>query len=840
MRRLLVLGSVAVVVGALLVPATTATAVTSVTAVTAVNPWTHQLIAPAFTPTAVAVDASGHLYVSDSPGKRVVKLDAATGAVAAGFDTSAANLSNPQGVAVDASGHVYVADYGFPKGRVLELNGTTGAVIPGFSPSVSFRAPYGVAVDGANRVYVTDLDSAVLALDASTGAALAGFDTTPTGVSTPRAVTVDGAGHVYVTDDNSSQVVKLDAVTGAPVAGFAAKSPALCAPSALSHDGANNLYATGQCNSQVKRLNATTGAVLSTFDPKSSGLSFPNAVAADAAGHVYLTDNTSGLVAVFVGSTGVRVAGFDPSSAGLHKPRVVSSDGSGHVYVTDGNGSSIVKLDTTTGAAIPAFNTSSAGLKLVNGVAADTTGHVFVSDAGLKRVVKLDGSTGAVIAAFSTAATALNRPMGIDVDDAGHVFVADWGLKRVVKFDATTGAVISAFRATAAALELPVDVAADGVGHVYVSSAEAASDYGRVLKLDATTGTVVRGFAHEQQGGFGGITAGGGRVYTSSGVELDPLTGGLIVSQSAPVGTDVDTDGAGHVMVANPDVGVSRYTPGAPTAPGPPASVRGYARDSSVIVTWRQLESGGALVTRSTVTATPGGRTCTATTGQATCTVTGLRNGTRYTFRVTATNRLGTSSPSAPTGVVALLAPPRWVSGPTVTGRPLVGRTLTCTATYVRATTYRYQWRRDGKNLGAGTAGPRPTTTHKVTPADYKHLLSCAASASNASGRTTVRTSRAVRVRQGAPLTVVIRPTFSGTVLVGRLLTGRHGEWSPAARSYRYQWLRDGRRISVGAGKTYRVRSSDRGHLISVRVTAHLYGYADGRRSSSAVRVPST
>ena len=53
----------------------------------------------------------------------------------------------------------------------------------------------------------------------------------------------------------------------------------------------------------------------------------------------------------------------------------------------------------------------------------------------------------------------------------------------------------------------------------------------------------------------------------------------------------------------------------------------------------------GAVQLSATV-ASPGGATCT-TSGATTCLVTGLKNGTSYTFTVTATNIAGTSAASA-------------------------------------------------------------------------------------------------------------------------------------------------------------------------------------------------
>ena len=82
--------------------------------------------------------------------------------------------------------------------------------------------------------------------------------------------------------------------------------------------------------------------------------------------------------------------------------------------------------------------------------------------------------------------------------------------------------------------------------------------------------------------------------------------------------------------------------------PGAPRDVTADASDARVMVSWElPAEVAGLPITGYTVTSTPSSRTC-ITSGFLTCTVTGLTNGTSYTFAVTATNAVGTSQASVP------------------------------------------------------------------------------------------------------------------------------------------------------------------------------------------------
>ena len=92
------------------------------------------------------------------------------------------------------------------------------------------------------------------------------------------------------------------------------------------------------------------------------------------------------------------------------------------------------------------------------------------------------------------------------------------------------------------------------------------------------------------------------------------------------------------------DVFLARYA----EEPDPPTSVIATAGDGQVTVTWAAPAiTGGSPITRYNVRSSSGGHTCVWSTGPLACAVTGLTNGTAYSFTVTATNVAGTSGPSA-------------------------------------------------------------------------------------------------------------------------------------------------------------------------------------------------
>ena len=98
------------------------------------------------------------------------------------------------------------------------------------------------------------------------------------------------------------------------------------------------------------------------------------------------------------------------------------------------------------------------------------------------------------------------------------------------------------------------------------------------------------------------------------------------------------------------------FVPGTPTAPGQVTNVTATAGNGSAAVSWSAPSSGGAPTTY-TITPYVGGTAQPATTvtgspPATTTTVSGLTNGTSYTFTVTATNAVGSGPASSPSNAV--------------------------------------------------------------------------------------------------------------------------------------------------------------------------------------------
>jgi hypothetical protein len=149
-------------------------------------------------------------------------------------------------------------------------------------------------------------------------------------------------------------------------------------------------------------------------------------------------------------------------------------------------------------------------------------------------------------------------------------------------------------------------------------------------------------------------------VITDSAIKKGAKVYSLIGSESTLLGT-ATADGSVTVRILeDPEVYIAITKPDAPT--GVSATSGG---DASSTVSWIAPSDGGSAITSYTATSNAGQTCSTATTS---CSVTGLTNGTPYTFTVTATNSIGISDPSAPSSAITPAAP----SAPVVVTPPAV------------------------------------------------------------------------------------------------------------------------------------------------------------------------
>jgi sugar lactone lactonase YvrE len=199
------------------------------------------------TPSGIAFDSSGNLWVADRSNSRVLKFNApfTSGEPASlvigqstfttfASATSQSGLNYPQGIAFDSSGNLWVADQG--NSRVLKFSApfSTGEIASLVIGQSTFTAkscattqsglclPYGIAFDSSGNLWVADQgNSRVLKYSApfSNGkpASLvigqstfttATSATSQSGLSTPFGIAFDSSSHLWVADESNSRVLK--------------------------------------------------------------------------------------------------------------------------------------------------------------------------------------------------------------------------------------------------------------------------------------------------------------------------------------------------------------------------------------------------------------------------------------------------------------------------------------------------------------------------------------------------------------------------------------------------------------------------------------------------------
>ena len=191
--------------------------------------------------------------------------------------------------------------------------------------------------------------------------------------------------------------------------------------------------------------------------------------------------------------------------------------------------------------------------------------------------------------------------------------------------------------------------------------------------------------------------------------------------------------------------------------------------------------------------------------------------GKTLAIEVTARHPGYLSAVIASSGTAAVLPGANSVTqAPAISGLPYVGRALTATpGTWaVTPTSVDYEWYADGVAIADATSS---TFTPTEAQLDQRLTVRVTAHADGYQPRTASSSATTPVLRGEAAFTAA--PSLTGTALVGHTLTASPGQFTPAAATPRYQWLRDSVAINGATARTYTLQPADVGHRVAVQVT---------------------
>jgi sugar lactone lactonase YvrE len=568
-------------------------------------------------PLGAASDGAGNVFVADTGNATIRKVVVATGAVttlagAAGQlgtadgTGAAARFTSPTGVASDGAGNLYVADSHTIR-RIVVATGVVTTIAP------RFDGPGAIASDGAGNLFVTDnytIRKVVIATGAVTtlaGAAGQRGNTDGTGATArfdgASGIVGDGAGNLYIADIDNFTIRKIVIATGAVTTFAGAGQPGSADgtgaaarffyPSSITSDGAGNLYVTDSANQTIRRVVIATGAVttlagtagqagVANGTGAAARFNFPSGIASDGAGNLFVADNNNnnvrkvviatGAVTTFAGAAGAGSADGTGAAAVFRFPSGIASDGLGNLYVTDTRNYTIRKLVVATKAVTTLAGEvdqsgrvdgtgAAARFEYPSGIATDGAGNLFVADLSSSNIRNIAIATGAV----TTLGQIAGVPSGMASDGAGNLFVADdyWNTihkvtlaTRAVTMFAGGGASASGSAdgtGTAARFLGPSGVTSDGAGNLYVVDA----GNGTIRKIVIATGAVTTLAGTAGQLGSADGTGAAARFNKPRGIASDGA-GNLYVADANTIRKLAIETATVSTVIGSPDrVGVS-------------------------------------------------------------------------------------------------------------------------------------------------------------------------------------------------------------------------------------------------------------------------------------------
>jgi uncharacterized protein (TIGR03437 family) len=354
-------------------------------------------------PFALAVDSSGNVYFAENGDSRIRKIDAKSldistvagngtpGFTGDGSTAISAELNSPTGVAVDSAGNLYIADSLNCRIRKVASGGSISTFAGNGTLSYSgdgsaasqaqLNSPQGVAADAAGNLYLADTLNNVVrkvspngtisnfAGNGGAGSSGDGSAATSAQLHGPQGLAVDASGNLFIADTMNAKVRKVSAngvittVAGSGTPGYggdggAAASAQLNLPMGVAVDSSGNLYIADFGNSRVRKVSAS-GAIISTVAGNGTAgysgdggpavkaqLTGPQGVAVDAAGNLYIADTENNLIrevtldGLIATAAGNGIAGYSgdggqATNAQVGNPVGVAVDAAGNIYIVD-------------------------------------------------------------------------------------------------------------------------------------------------------------------------------------------------------------------------------------------------------------------------------------------------------------------------------------------------------------------------------------------------------------------------------------------------------------------------------------------------------------------------
>jgi gliding motility-associated-like protein len=445
-------------------------------------------------PAAVAVDATGNVYVSDSYYNQIRKISTAgdvtllAGSTSAGVidgTGAAAQFRGPNGLKVDPQGNVFVADEInntirkiTPAGVVTTVAGRPGVAGNANGPAnqATFNAPKDLALDAAGNIYVTDYfnhqirkiatDGTVSTFAGSTTSGVVDGTGTAARLVYPYGITIDAAGNLYV-GELTAGIRKITP------AGVVTTLTNFESPYQITIDGGGSIYSA---YNQFIRKVTQTGYVLNK--PLPPGLSFDTNTGKISGTPTTATPETLYYVTAINASgsstTPVSLTINDVATPPVVQPPVISYQ-TPQVYTA---GTPITPLSPTkSGGDIPANIYGQSSIFVantsINGAAFSAGGDLYVVDRTTSSVIKI-----APNGAKTTFASGLPVSLALAFDAAGNLFVTDRTGNNIKKI--TPAGAISTFAgggapgytngtSSVARFDQPAGLAVDATGNVYVA-----------------------------------------------------------------------------------------------------------------------------------------------------------------------------------------------------------------------------------------------------------------------------------------------------------------------------------------------------------------------------------